>query len=98
MNEERTSSNYRGGSAGKAGRQPDVYCEGKLKLNRWKTKAGEPRANLQIAASCVLALDSMGKCKRPSPLKAKEGETSGELSAAAQEPSADHQPDALIPF
>jgi single-stranded DNA-binding protein len=74
------------------------YAEGKLKLNRWTTKSGEPRANLQLTASRFLALDRIGKRRRPSRLKAKKGEASGELNEAMHCPMTDISQDALIPF
>jgi single stranded DNA-binding protein len=40
-----------------------IYIEGKARVNRWTTKEGQPRANLQITASRLMVLNRIGRRK-----------------------------------
>lgn len=56
-----------------------LYCEGKLKLNRWEGTEG-PKARLQVAASTVLALDRIGRRRKTTRRKAETDDQDDDTS------------------
>jgi single-strand DNA-binding protein len=59
-----------------------IYVEGKARLNRWTTKEGVQRVNLQVTASKVIVLDRIGrKRRRPPQTDADTAATNGEAKA-----------------
>lgn len=46
-----------------AGKGERVYVEGKARVNRWTTKEGAARANLQVTATRLVVMDRIGRRK-----------------------------------
>jgi single-stranded DNA-binding protein len=47
-----------------------IYITGPARMNRWTTKEGQPRANIQVTATTLLAMDRIGRRKAAKPLGA----------------------------
>ena len=51
-----------------------IYVEGRIKLDKWTTKDGEPRSGLSVAATRVEALGQIGRKRPPKISKAAESD------------------------
>ncbi len=66
---------------GEAERLREIYCEGRIRLNQWTGKDGEPRAGLQLTAWVLQPLGQIGR-RGPRRQPAAAGSTHGDFDEA----------------